>query len=127
MTRDANSSRLRARRWVLGTLALLGLGVCVAAVRTPSWPSSALLVAVLVGPLLLPLKGLLGGDRRTHAWATLCIAPCFVYGITETIANDSVRAIAAAILIASLAHFVALVAYLRITRPEGGTQVAPTP
>jgi uncharacterized membrane protein len=76
-----------------------------------------LLAAVLVLPLLLPVKGLLHGDRRTYAWATLCIAPCFVYAITEAIANSSMRAIAAAILLASLAHFVALVAYLRVTRP----------
>jgi uncharacterized membrane protein len=127
VTRDAAGIRLCVRSWVLGTLALLGLGVCVAALRTQAWPSSALLFAVLVVPLLLPLKGLLRGDRRTHAWATLCIAPCFVYGITEAIANDSTRFIAAAILIASLAHFVALVAYLRVTRPEGGTQDSPTP
>ena len=92
-----------------------------------SWPDSALLAAVLVLPLLLPLKGLLRGDRRTYAWATLCIVPCFVYGITEAIANSLVRAIAAAILFASLAHFVALVAYLRITRPQPGSQAAPTP
>jgi len=38
-----------------------------------------------------------------------------------------VRAIAAAILFASLAHFVALVAYLRITRPRPGSQAAPSP
>jgi uncharacterized membrane protein len=82
---------------------------------------------VLVLPLLLPLKGLLQGDRRTYAWATLCIAPCFVYAITEVIANSQVRAIAAAMLFMSLAHFVALVAYLRVTRPEAGPQAAPSP
>jgi uncharacterized membrane protein len=107
--------RLRARRWAL------------AATLDASWPGSALLAAALVLPLLLPLKGLLQGDRRTYAWATLCIAPCFVYGITEVIANSSVRAVAAVILFTSLAHFVALVAYLRVTRPKTGSQAAPIP
>jgi uncharacterized membrane protein len=124
---DREKLRLRARSWVLATLATLGLAVAAAATLNASWPGSALLVAVLVLPLLLPLKGLLQGDRRTYAWATLCIAPCFVYAITEAIANSAVRALAAAILFASLAHFVALVAYLRITRPETGTQADPTP
>jgi len=124
---DRDKPRIRARRWVLATLAVVGLAIAVAAMLDASWPSSALLAATLVLPLLLPLKGLLQGDRRTYAWATLCIAPCFVYGITEVIANSSVRAIAAVILFTSLAHFVALVAYLRVTRPKTGSQAAPTP
>jgi uncharacterized membrane protein len=119
--------RLRARRWALATLAMIGVAIGVAVMQSASWPGSALLAAALVLPLLLPLKGLLQGDRRTYAWATLCIAPCFVYGITEVIANSSVRAIAAAILFTSLAHFVALVAYLRVTRPKTGSQAVPIP
>jgi uncharacterized membrane protein len=119
--------RLRARRWALATLAMIGVAIGVAATLDASWPGSALLAAALVLPLLLPLKGLLRGDRRTYAWATLCIAPCFVYGITEVIANSSVRAVAAVILFTSLAHFVALVAYLRVTRPKTGSQAAPIP
>jgi uncharacterized membrane protein len=109
--------RLSARRWALATLAILIVAVGIAATLNASWPGSALLATVLLLPLLLPVKGLVRGNRRTYAWATLCIAPCFVYAITEAIANSSMRAIAAAILLASLAHFVALVAYLRVTRP----------
>ena len=127
MAQDMDKPRLRARRWALATLAMIGVAIGVAATLDASWPGSALLAAALVLPLLLPLKGLLQGDRRTYAWATLCIAPCFVYGITEVIANSSVRAIAAVILFTSLAHFVALVAYLRVTRPKTGSQAAPTP
>jgi uncharacterized membrane protein len=127
MGQDQGEARLRARRWVLATLAMVGLGICAAALLTCSWPGSVLLAAALALPLLLPLKGLVRGDRRTYAWATLCIAPCFVYAITEAIANSPMRAIAAAILFASLAHFVALVAYLRVTRPETGSQAGPRP
>ena len=127
MAQDRERLRLRARRWTLATLAMVAAAAGVAAMLSTSWPRSALLAAVLVVPLLLPLKGLLRGDRRTYAWATLCIAPCFVYAITEAIANSSVRAFAAVILLASLAHFIALVAYLRVTRPETGSQPTPTP
>jgi uncharacterized membrane protein len=119
--------RLNARRWALATLAMLAVAVGAATTLNASWPGSAVLAAVLLLPLLLPVKGLLRGNRRTYAWATLCIAPCFVYAITEAIANSSMRAFAAAILLASLAHFVALVAYLRVTRPHTGSQATPPP
>ncbi len=122
---DEPANRL-ARRWVLGTWILLGL--CVGAtVLSAASPANALVTAGLFIPWLLPLRGLLRGDRRTHAWATLCVAPYFVYGVTEAVANPAVRVAAAAILFASLAHFVALVVYLRATRPGAGTQAEPSP
>ena len=117
VAQDQDRPRLLAQRLALATLAVVVITVGGAAMLNAPWPGSALLAAVLVLPLLLPLKGLLRGDRRTYAWATLCIAPSFLYAVTEAIANSLVRAIAAAILVASLAHFVALVAYLRVTRP----------
>jgi len=66
------------------------------------------------------LPGLVRGRRRTFAWATLCVAPYLVYGITEVIANPMVRGAAAAILFASLAWFVTLVGYLRLSRSGAG-------
>lgn len=116
-----------ARRWVLGTWALLGVCVGAAALLSAASPSSALVTAGLFIPWLLPLRGLLRGDRRTHAWATLCVAPYFVYGVTEAVANPAVRVAAAAMLLASLAHFIALVFYLRASRPPPGAQATPSP
>jgi uncharacterized membrane protein len=127
MSAEGAAARTLARRWALGTLAVLATCVCSAGLLSAAWPKSAVLAAALVAPLLLPLRGLLRGDRRTHAWATLCVAPYIIYGITETIANPSVRGLAAAILLASLAHFVALVACLRLTRPQAANQAGPTP
>ena len=127
VAQDQDRPRLLAQRLALATLAVVVITVGGAAMLNAPWPGSVLLAAVLVLPLLLPLKGLLRGDRRTYAWATLCIAPSFLYAITEAIANSLVRAIAAAILLASLAHFVALVAYLRVTRPQTGSQAGPSP
>jgi uncharacterized membrane protein len=116
-----------ARRWVLGTWVLLGICVGTAALLSSASPASALVATGLFIPWLLPLRGLLRGDRRTHAWATLCVAPYFVYGVTETVANPAVRAAAAAILFASFAHFVALVVYLRATRSQELNQAGPSP
>jgi uncharacterized membrane protein len=94
------------------------LGACVVAAALPAfaWPGSLARLSVLLVPLLLPLPGLLRGQRRTYAWATLCVTPYFIYGLTEVIANPAVRAPAGAILFASLAWFVTLVNYLRVTR-----------
>jgi uncharacterized membrane protein len=116
-----------AHRWVIGTQAMVGACVCGAALLSAAWPGSVLLAVLLLAPLLLPLRGLLRGDRRTHAWATLCIAPCIVYGVTETVANPAVRGVAAVILLASLAFFVSLVAYLRLSRPQASGQAEPMP
>ena len=71
-------------------------------------------------PLVAPLPGLWRGRRRTYAWATLCVAPYVIYGITEVIANPAVRGTAGIILFASLGWFIALVLYLRLSRPTAG-------
>jgi uncharacterized membrane protein len=116
-----------ARRAVLATWAALGIAVAAAVALSSSSTASALVTAALFVPWLMPIRGLLRGDRRTHAWATLWVAPYFVYGLTEAIANPAVRVAAALMLASSLAHFVALVAFLRMTRPSGATQAEPNP
>jgi uncharacterized membrane protein len=108
----------RAQRLALAAAALLGACVVAAALPAFAWPASLARLAILLLPLLLPLRGLLRGQRRTFAWATLCVTPYFIYGLTEVVANPAVRAAAGAILFASLAWFVALVNYLRVTRPQ---------
>jgi uncharacterized membrane protein len=115
-----NSERRRAiaHRLVLAGLFLL-IATSLAAVLVQwSGTPSALLALVLLVPLLAPLPGILRGDRRTHAWATLCIVPGFIYGLTEAVANPATRTVAAMVLGSSLALFIALVAYLRVTRPH---------
>jgi len=114
-----------ARRWVLAMTLLLAACVAAAALRTAAWPGSAALALALLVPLLLPLPGLLRRRRRTYAWATLCVAPYFIYGVTEAVANPAVRFMAGLILFASLALFAALVACLRLTRPTAASQDAP--
>jgi len=99
---------------------VLGLLVIATALDSAPWPASPLLALAWLVPLLLPLPGVLRGSRRTCAWATLCVGPYLIAGVTETIANPAWRALAAAIVFAGLAWFVALIRYLRVTRPETG-------
>jgi uncharacterized membrane protein len=118
---------LRARRSVLATLALLSVMVVTAAALTSAAPRSFALAAAYLLPLALPLRGLLLGLRRTHAWATLCVIPYVVFGVTETVANPALRAVGACILFAALAVFIALIWYLRVTRPARATDPAAGP
>jgi uncharacterized membrane protein len=117
----------RARCAVLVAAALLGACVVGAAVRGRAGLDRLLLAAVWLVPMLLPLRGLLEGRRRTHAWATLCVVPYLVFGIAETIANPPARAAAAAVVLASLVWFATLVAYLRVTRPMVAVARPPAP
>ncbi|MES1196122.1 MAG: DUF2069 domain-containing protein [Steroidobacter sp.] len=66
-------------------------------------------------PLLAPLPGLLRGDRYTHSWATLCVLPYFIVGITEAVVNPASHAWAIALLGTSLLWFFMLVSFLRVT------------
>jgi len=120
----ARPHRSPASPWVLATTATLGATVAASTLSAAEWPASAAWAVVMLLPVLLPLPGLLAGRRRTHAWATLCVAPYFVYGITEVIANPAARSTAAIILFASLAWFVALVRFLRLSRADGAPPAA---
>jgi len=75
-----------------------------------------LLVAFLAGPLAIAVPGMLARNRRTFAWATLCVTPHFIYALTEIVANPSIRVLAASMLVLSLALVVALFPYPRLPR-----------
>ena len=113
------AQRLRiARAVALATAAVLAVCVAAASLRSAPWPANLGWTIALLLPLAAPIPGIVRGIRRTYAWATLCVAPYFIYGITEVIANPAVRGAATAILFASFAWFVALVAYLRLSRSD---------
>jgi uncharacterized membrane protein len=106
---------------VLVTTALLASVVAVSVLASVSWPAWILLAAAALVPILLPLRGLLRGSRRAHAAASLCVLPYFVAGLTETIANPARKLVGPWLLLASVAWFVTLVYYLRVTRPATST------
>ena len=114
----ANPSRqlAQARRCVLAAAAVLAACVAVATLRSAPVPANLVWTVALLLPIMAPLSGLIRGTRRTYAWAALCVAPYFIYGVTEVIANPAVRVAAGTILFASLAWFITLVRYLRLSR-----------
>lgn len=102
---------------------MLGAVAALIAIMLSWFMSGALSVgrigmtAIVIAPLLFALPRLWAGDRRTHAWTTLAVIPYFVFAITEAVANPQRRAWAAMCLGVGLLLFVALIAYLRATRP----------
>jgi uncharacterized membrane protein len=110
---------------VLALLGLLFASVALAAPRSASGIGAIIVAAALLIPLALPLPGILRRNRPSFARATLCVTPCLIYGVTESIANPGVRWLAATILLASLLLCAALVAYLRLTRPCGAVAQSP--
>lgn len=75
-----------------------------------------LVVAIVITPLLFALPRLWAGDRRAYAWTTLAVIPYFVFAITEAVASPQEQVWAALCLSVGFLLFVALIAYLRVTR-----------
>jgi len=116
-TANVPTQRLQqARHAALATAAVLAVCVAAASLRSAAWPANLGWTIALLLPVAATIPRIVSGIRRTYAWATLCVAPYFIYGTTEVIANPAVRGAAGAILFASLAWFVALVWYLRLSR-----------
>jgi uncharacterized membrane protein len=110
----------RARRFALLLLAALAaVSLRAAFAGEHSAVSFWLLASVLLLPLALAVPGLIARNRRTFAWATLCVTPHFIYALTEILANPPLRALATSILALSLGLVVTLVTYLRLTRAGG--------
>jgi uncharacterized membrane protein len=106
----------RARASVLLLVATL-LGVIAAWHLAHFTPRTAtLVIALAVVPWLWPLRGLLRGDRRTYAASTLIVLPYLAYGLMEVLANPGARGYAGTTVFLAFGLFVALVAYLRVSR-----------
>jgi uncharacterized membrane protein len=107
----------RARQAVFAALAALALAFALWHLTRFSARTAALALAVGVAPWLSVARGLWRGERRSHALACLLTVPYLGYGLTEVLANPGARGLAGATVLASCVAFIALVAYLRVSRP----------
>ena len=108
-------------KWVLSSWMLLFLWVAGHQLRNGMQLHFWLWALVYSIPLLICLPGLWQAKRRTRQWATLCVLPYFIVGVTEGIANPQNRVWALTMLGLSLLWFFALVAALR-----GANNTAPS-
>jgi len=108
--------KLPLARWLTlaGHLGLLALTLAWHAWLAPSvyFPVS-LVVLVMAGPLLLPLRGLLHGRPRSHLWAAFLSLLYFIHGVGEAVANPEQRWLALGEVGLSLILFFAATLYVR--------------
>ncbi len=100
----------------LSLLALIALCLCWELWFAPLRPGGSWLVLKAL-PLLLPLKGILGGRRYTYQWASMLILAYFAEGAVRAFGDGGPSAAwALAELVLALAFFVSAVLYARLTR-----------
>ena len=90
-------------------------------------PSTAALIAALgVAPWLVLAPGLWRGVQRHHDAAALLTAPYLGYGLMEVLANPGARPLAGALVLIAFALYVALAAFLRLSRPRAAAPTGQT-
>lgn len=109
-------SKTRIAYW----LALFGyFGLLSLLTAWTAWlsPPTALPVSLVllfgVGPLLLPLRGLLHGKPYTFAWASFLTLLYVIHAILEVYSNPSERLLASAELFFAVLLYGSAVAYAR--------------
>jgi uncharacterized membrane protein len=111
---------LRALRFAAGSLLLVLFLLCLAweLWLAPLRPGGSLL-ALKAMPLLLPIRGILRGDRYVYQWSSMLILAWFAEGATRAWSDRGVsQALACAEVLLSVAFFAAAVAYARLGRKK---------
>ncbi len=92
-----------------GMLTLMGLLILWYGVRTPTpvW------LAIMIIPLLFPLRGLIRGRAYTHAWTSFLILIYFIHGVVEAWANADARGLAIAEIVLSVIVYTGAILFAR--------------
>lgn len=77
--------------------------------------SPALLI--LLGPLLLPLRGILHGRRYTMAWTSMLILLYFLHGVAAAAGSGRAVWLGALEIALALAYFGLAIHYVRLSNP----------
>jgi uncharacterized membrane protein len=76
----------------------------------------ALVLLITVTPLLLPLRGLLNGNKKSCAWAAYISLLYFTHGSIEAFANPEERLYASLEVLFSLFLFIGAMFYVRFAK-----------
>ncbi|MBK1674362.1 hypothetical protein CKO35_13865 [Ectothiorhodospira shaposhnikovii] len=99
-----------------GLLGLFGLiFVWTLWIAPPEQFPRAILLALLLGPLLLPLRGLLHARPRTHIWTSLLSLPYVLIGCSLAAAGEQ-RLYGVLMVLLSLALFTGCVGFAQATK-----------
>ncbi len=72
-------------------------------------------LVTLVGPLLIPLRGVLYGRRYTMAWSTIVILIYFIHGVTSVAIPGTGRWLGIVEIALATLYFTAAVSYVRLS------------
>lgn len=75
----------------------------------------ALVLSALLGPLLLPIRGLLRGKAKSHFWASLLALLYALHGIGEVAASATDRPLALMEIVLALCLFGGALSYVRLS------------
>lgn len=99
----------------LGLMGLLLLWLIWLAPLPASIRSPALLI--LLGPLLLPLRGILHGRRYTMAWSSMLILLYFLHGVTAVAGGGRAAWLGGLEIVLALVYFAFAIHYVRLSNP----------
>lgn len=105
-----------AARWatLVGYFGLLILLVAWNAwLSPPDTMPVALVLLLLVGPLLLPMRGLLHGRRYTHAWTSFLAMFYFILGVGTAWADPAERMLGILEVLFSTLLYLGTILYVR--------------
>ena len=111
------------------SLALLGyfglfilLSVWTVYLAPPTIFPTSIVLLFYVGPLLIPLRGLLHGKLYTHAWVHFMALFYFTVGVMVAAGNAQERNYALAQVLFSILMFVGSMMYVRVKAREAKQQ-----
>lgn len=81
---------------------------------SPSTLPSGLVLLVLVGPLLLPLRGLIQGRPKSHFWASVLALLYILHGAGELFATVQDRPLAVMEIVLAVCLYIGALSYVRL-------------
>jgi uncharacterized membrane protein len=84
----------------------------------------SLMLALLLLPLMLPLRGLLHGRRYTFSWSCFLALLYFIHGVVEAYSSSITRYLGLLEVCLASLWFIAALSYVRVTASKTGR---PTP
>jgi uncharacterized membrane protein len=78
--------------------------------------SPALLI--LLGPLLIPLRGILYGRRYTMAWTSMLILLYFLHGVVAAAGGGRAAWLGSIEIVLALGYFGLAIRYVRLSNPD---------
>jgi uncharacterized membrane protein len=119
MTLSSQTYRWLALQGYFGLLFLLLIWNAI--LSPPEIMPRSVAIIILVGPLLLPLRGILHGKPYTHAWVSFLALFYFALGVSVAYAVPEERLLGLLEVLFSMLLYGGAIGYVRSTKKKSGT------